>query len=191
VATAADAQTLEEAVVRHRPDVAIVDIRMPPTFTNEGLIAAESIRRTHPEVGVLVLSQHVEPSYAVQLMRESPERSGYLLKERVAETDVLLDAIRRVARGDCVVDPGMTDKLVRGADERGLLADLTNREREVLDLVAQGLSNRAIAERLVVSGRTVETHVGQVFQKLGLQEEGQEHRRVAAVITYLRATQSG
>jgi DNA-binding NarL/FixJ family response regulator/class 3 adenylate cyclase len=188
VATAGDAETLQSAIARHQPDVALVDIRMPPTWTNEGLVAAESIRRNHPEVGVLVLSQHVEPAYAIDLVSEGEHHSGYLLKDRIADIDILLDAVRRVARGGCVVDPALTDGLVRGADARGLLSDLTDRERDVLDLIAQGLSNRAIAERLVVSARTVETHVGQIFLKLGLDGEGAEHRRVAAVITYLRAT---
>jgi DNA-binding NarL/FixJ family response regulator/class 3 adenylate cyclase len=187
VATAADGDMLLDAVARHHPDVVLVDIRMPPTWTNEGLMAAEAIRRAHPSVGVLVLSQHVEPSYAVDIVRDGEHHSGYLLKDRIADIDVLLDAVRRVARGGCVVDPALTDGLVRGADALGLLAELTEREREVLDLIAQGLSNRAIAERLVLSARTVETHVGQIFLKLGLDGEGAEHRRVAAVITYLRA----
>ena len=187
VATAGDAEALYDAVGRHRPDVALVDIRMPPTHTDEGLVAAEQIRRSYPETAVLVLSQHVEAGYAERLVGEGAQRTGYLLKDRISDVEVLLDAVRRVARGGCVVDPGLADRLVRRADAGGSLAALTGREREVLGLVAQGLSNRAIAERLVVTGRTVETHISQIFAKLDLREEGAEHRRVAAVLTYLRA----
>jgi DNA-binding NarL/FixJ family response regulator/class 3 adenylate cyclase len=190
VATAGNAEALHDAVARHRPDVALVDIRMPPTHTDEGLVAAEQIRRSHPETGVLLLSQHVEAGYAERLLGEGAERTGYLLKDRISDVGVLLDAVRRVARGGCVVDPGLADRLVRRAEAGGSLGTLTEREREVLGLVAQGLSNRAIAERLVVTGRTVETHISQVFAKLDLREEGGEHRRVAAVLTYLRAMPS-
>jgi DNA-binding NarL/FixJ family response regulator len=188
VATATDAESLLAEVDRHRPDVAIVDIRMPPTFTTEGLVAAERIAAAHPQVGVLVLSQHVDAQYAQRLLGTGRERSGYLLKDRVADVRVLLDAVRRVSRGGCVVDPGLSEQLVRLADADGRLAELTDREREVLGLVAEGLSNGAIAERLVVTVRTIETHIGQIFLKLGLSDEGPEHRRVAAVVTYLRAT---
>ena len=191
VATAADAAGLHDAVARHRPDVAVVDIRMPPTHTNEGLVAAERLRVEHPATGVLVLSQHVEPDYAARLLRDGEARSGYLLKDRIADADVLVDAVGRIARGGSVVDPGLADRLVRRAEAGGALAELTEREREVLGLLAQGLTNRGIAERLVVTGRTVETHVGQIFLKLGLREEGHEHRRVAAVLTYLRAYPEG
>jgi DNA-binding NarL/FixJ family response regulator len=187
VATATDADGLHEAVDRHRPDVAVVDIRMPPTHTNEGLVAAERIRATHPATGILILSQHVDPEFALRLVGDGVARSGYLLKERISEAGALLDAIRRIARGGCVVDPALAEELVRRASATGALGDLSEREREVLGMLAEGLSNRAIAERLVVSGRTVETHVGQIFLKLGLREEGAEHRRVAAVLTYLRA----
>jgi DNA-binding NarL/FixJ family response regulator len=185
VATAADAAGLHEAVVRQRPDVAVIDIRMPPTYTNEGLVAAERIRAAQPATGVLILSQHVEPAFAERLAAGGEPGTGYLLKERISDADALVDAIRRIARGGCVVDPTLADALVRRA--AGGLSELTGREREVLALLAQGLSNRAIADRLVVTGRTVETHVGQIFLKLGLREEGAEHRRVAAVLAYLRA----
>ncbi len=188
VGTAADAAGLHEAVERHRPDVAIVDIRMPPTHTNEGLVAAERIRASHPQTGVLVLSQHVEPEFALRLVRDEQARGGYLLKDRISDADVLVEAVARVARGGCVVDPGLTGELLRRAEAGGRLGELTDRERDVLALLAQGLSNRAIAERLVVAGRTVETHIGQIFLKLGLRDEGAEHRRVAAVLTYLRAS---
>jgi DNA-binding NarL/FixJ family response regulator/class 3 adenylate cyclase len=187
VATASDAPGLHDAVERHRPDVVVVDIRMPPTHTNEGLVAAERIRAAHSDTGVLVLSQHVEPEYALAMVRGGTPRSGYLLKDRIADVDVLVEAIGRVARGGCVVDPSLTERLVQRAEAGGALAALTAREREVLGLLAQGLSNRAIAERLVVTARTVETHISQIFLKLGLREEGAEHRRVAAVLTYLRA----
>jgi len=188
VATAGDAEALQAAVARHKPDVALVDIRMPPTWTNEGLVAAEAIRRNHPEVGVLVLSQHIEAEYAIDLVKEGEHHSGYLLKDRIADIDILLDAVRRVARGGCVVDPAITDGLVRGADARGVLAGLSESERSVLDLIAQGLSNRAIAERLTLSAAIVEDHVSEIFGKLGLESEGADDRRVVAVITYLQAT---
>jgi DNA-binding NarL/FixJ family response regulator len=187
VATASDAAGLHDAVDRHRPDVVVVDIRMPPTHTNEGLVAAERIRASHPATGVLVLSQHVEPEYALRLVRGAEPRSGYLLKDRISDVDVLIDSVGRVARGSCVVDPELTERMVRRAEAGGALVELTDREREVLGLLAQGLTNRGIAERLVVTARTVETHIGQIFLKLGLREEGTEHRRVAAVLTYLRA----
>jgi DNA-binding NarL/FixJ family response regulator/class 3 adenylate cyclase len=188
VATAGDARGLRDAVERHHPDIALVDIRMPPTWTDEGLVAAAAIRRDHPEIGVLVLSQHIEPAYALDLMRDGEHHSGYLLKDRIADIDILLDAVRRVARGGCVVDPVLTDGLVRGADARGVLADLSDGERDVLDLIAQGLSNQAIAERLTLSTPIVEDHVSEIFSKLGLGGEGADERRVAAVITYLQAT---
>ena len=188
VATVPDAEQLLEAVDRHKPDVALVDIRMPPTFTNEGLVAAERIRAAHPDVGVLVLSQHVEPAYAGRLVEPGVARSGYLLKDRISDAQVLLDAVRRIARGGCVVDPALSTALVQRAEADGRLAELSEREREVLGLIAEGLSNRAIADRLFVTARTVETHIGQIFLKLGLRDESTEHRRVAAVITYLRST---
>jgi DNA-binding NarL/FixJ family response regulator/class 3 adenylate cyclase len=187
VATAGDARGLHDAVARHHPDIALVDIRMPPTWTNEGLVAAEAIRRQHPEVGVLVLSQHIEPAYALDLVREGEHHSGYLLKDRIADVDMLLEAVHRVARGGCVVDPALTDELVHWADGRGLLADLTERERAVVELIAQGLSDAAIAERLSLSARAVGRHVAQAFAKLGIEREGSEQGRVAAVISYLRA----
>ena len=151
-----------------RPDVAIVDIRMPPTHTDEGLVAAQRIRAEHPGVAVLVLSQYVEPSYAMRLLEEHPERVGYLLKQRVFDVAVLVDALRRVDDGETVVDPTIVSRLVGRQRRHDPLAELTPREREVLGLVAEGLSNRAIAGRLFVTERTVEAHVKQVFLKLGL-----------------------
>jgi DNA-binding NarL/FixJ family response regulator len=187
-AIAADAESLYREVERHRPDVALVDIRMPPTGTTEGLVAAEQLGRTHPEVGVLVLSQYLELSYALRLVEDGEARRGYLLKDRVSEIETLLDAVRRVAHGGCVVDPAIVEGLVTRAGVAGPLADLSQREREVLSLIAEGLSNEAIAERLALTSEAVDGDVDQIFEKLGLRDEGAEDRRVAAVLTYLRAT---
>src|SRR5262245_4311407 len=185
---AADADALYREVERHRPDLALVDIRMPPTGTTEGLVAAEVIGRTYPEVGVLVLSQYLEPAYALRLVEDREARRGYLLKDRVSEVETLLDAIRRVAHGGCVVDSAIVDGLVARAGVAGPLADLTAGEREVLSLIAEGLSDEAIAERLGRPGDDVERDVEQIFVKLGLRDQRTEDRRVAAVLTYLRAT---
>jgi DNA-binding NarL/FixJ family response regulator len=187
IAEAEDAETLLQHVALARPDVAIVDIRMPPTHTDEGLVAAQRIREEHPTVGVLVLSQYVEPSYAMRLLEEHPERIGYLLKERVFDVAVLVDALRRICDGESVVDPTIVARLF-GRGRRGdTLADLTGREREVLGLVAEGLSNKAIAQRIFVTERTVEAHVKQIFMKLRLDSSPDSHRRVLAVLAYLSA----
>jgi DNA-binding NarL/FixJ family response regulator len=186
-ATARNADELLAAVDDSRPDVALIDIRMPPTHTTEGLVAASTIRDRMPEVGVLVLSQHVDADYAFALLREHPSRSGYLLKERVTQVDTLLDAIDRVARGETVVDRELVDLLLRRPAARDHLALLlTHREREVLGLVAEGLSDRAIAERLWLSIKTVETHVRHIMAKLDLPVDAQHNRRVLAVLAYLR-----
>jgi DNA-binding NarL/FixJ family response regulator len=187
VAEAENADDLLRHVRLTRPDAAIVDIRMPPTHTDEGLVAAQQIRTDHPTVGVLVLSQYVEPSYALRLLEEHPERVGYLLKERVFDVAVLVDALRRIVDGETVVDPTIVSRLVGRGRRNDPLAALTAREREVLELVAEGLSNKAIAARLYVTERTVEAHSKQIFLKLGLQTSPDSHRRVLAVLAYLRA----
>ena len=188
VAEAEDADGLLRHVRLARPDAAIVDIRMPPTHTDEGLVAAGAIRDAHPDVGVLVLSQYIEPSYAMRLLEEHPERVGYLLKERVFDVAILLDALRRIADGETVVDPTIVSRLLGRQRRADPLAELTDREREVLGLVAEGLSNKAIASRLFVTERTVEAHVKQIFMKLDLEVDPESHRRVRAVLAYLRAT---
>jgi DNA-binding NarL/FixJ family response regulator len=187
VAQAEDADGLLREVRLKQPDAAIVDIRMPPTHTDEGLVATQRIRADHPETGVLVLSQYVEPSYAMRLLEEHPERVGYLLKQRVFDVAVLVDALRRIGDGETVVDPTIVSRLVGRRRRDDPLAELTPREREVLGLVAEGLSNGAIASRLFVTERTVEAHVKQVFMKLGLTVDPASHRRVLAVLAYLRS----
>jgi DNA-binding NarL/FixJ family response regulator len=186
VAEAEDAEALLRHVRNARPDVAVVDIRMPPTHTDEGLVAAQQIRAEFPHVGVLVLSQYVEPSYAMRLLEDHPERTGYLLKERVFDVALLVDALRRIADGETVIDPTIVSRLVGRRRRTDPLAELSNREREVLGLVAEGLSNKAIAGRLFVTERTVEAHVKQIFLKLGLGLNPESHRRVLAVLAYLR-----
>src|SRR5438874_833692 len=187
VAEAEDAESLLRHVRLARPDAAIVDIRMPPTHTDEGLVAAQQIRAEHAEIGVLVLSQYVEPSYAMRLLEDHPERVGYLLKERVFDVALLVDALRRIADGETVIDPTIVSRLLGKRRREDPLVELTEREREVLGLLAEGRSNRAIAAALYVTERTVEAHIKQVFGKLGLREEPQSHRRVLAVLAYLRS----
>jgi DNA-binding NarL/FixJ family response regulator len=187
VGEAADAENLLREVAAKRPDIALIDIRMPPTHTDEGLVAAQAIRTQHPGVGVLVLSQYVEPVFAMRLIEDHPERSGYLLKERVFDIAILIDALRRIAEGDTVIDPTIVSRLVGNQHRRGALAALTAREQEVLAMIAEGLSNRAIADRLYLSERTVEAHVTQIFLKLDLPESPDRHRRVLAVVAFLRS----
>jgi len=186
VGEAGDAAALLRAVRATQPDAAIVDIRMPPTHTDEGLVAAQQIRAEHPGTGVLILSQYIEPRYAMRLLEEHPERVGYLLKERVFDVANLIDALRRLADGETVVDPTIIARLFTRKRLAGPLDKLTEREREVLALVAEGLSNRAIATRLFVTERTIEAHVKQIFLKLGLNTHPGSHRRVLAVLAYLR-----
>jgi len=187
VAEAEDAEQLLRHVGLTQPDASVADIRMPPTHTDEGLVAAQRIRADHPKVGVLLLSQYVEPSYALRLLEEQPERVGYLLKERVFDVAILVDALRRIADGETVIDPTIVSRLVRRRRRSDPLDELTSREREVLELIAEGLSNKAIAARLFVTERTVEAHVKQIFLKLGIDTNPQSHRRVLAVLAYLRA----
>jgi DNA-binding NarL/FixJ family response regulator/class 3 adenylate cyclase len=182
---AGDAEELLRLVAAQRPDVAIVDIRMPPTHTDEGLRAARRIRERHPEVGVLVLSQYVEPAYALDLVGDDPEGVGYLLKDRVADVEEFRAAVRRVAAGGSALDQEVVSQLVRRRRRDEPLDELTPREREVLTLMAEGLSNQKIADRLDVTPRAVEKHVTGIFDKLGLPATGDEHRRVLAVLAFL------
>ena len=174
-------------VARLEPDVAIIDIRMPPTHTDEGLLAAHTIRASHPGVAVLVLSHYLESRYAMRLLEEHPESVGYLLKDRVSDVAVLIDALTRVAEGESVLDPTIVRRLVTRPRDAGPLSELTEREREVLSLIAEGHSNQAISARLFLSLKTVETHIRQIFMKLDLGETPDYHRRVLAVLTYLRS----
>jgi DNA-binding NarL/FixJ family response regulator len=183
---AADADELLRLVRVERPDVAIIDIRMPPTYTDEGLVAAQQIRAEHATTSVLVLSQYVDARYAMRLLEEHPEQVGYLLKDRVLDIAVLIDSLRRLAEGETIVDPTIVSLLFGRRRRTDPLAQLTEREREVLSLVAEGLSNKAVAARLFITDATVEAHVKQIFLKLGLPVNPDSHRRVLAVLTYLR-----
>jgi DNA-binding NarL/FixJ family response regulator len=187
VGKAADANELLQIVAHEHPDVAIIDIKMPPTHTDEGLIAAEQIRSFYPDVGVLVLSQYLESRYATRLVEQHPEARGYLLKERVSDIGALKDAITRISEGECVLDPTIVTRLIRRPRHRGPLDELTGREREVLALVAEGRSNQGIAQILVLSPKTVEAHVGRIMAKFGLDEAPDYHRRVLAVLAFLRS----
>ena len=186
VGQAGDVAGLLRKVRVERPDAAIVDIRMPPSFTDEGLAAAQEIRDEHPATAVLLLSQYVEPSYALRLLDEHPERVGYLLKERVFDVAILVDALTRLTEGETVVDPTIVAQIVGRRRRRDPLESLTAREREALAVLAEGLSNRAIAARLSITERTVEAHVTQIFMKLDLDEDPDVHRRVRAVLAHLR-----
>jgi DNA-binding NarL/FixJ family response regulator len=187
VGQAGNAEELMLKVRSYSPDVAIVDIRMPPTQTDEGLQAAKAIREQHPAVGVLVLSQYAEPGYALELLRESAEGVGYLLKDRVSEVDEFTGAVRRVGEGGSALDPAVVSQLVGRRRRDDPLDGLTPREREVLELMAEGRSNRAIAEQLVVTERAIEKHVTSIFMKLRLPASADDHRRVLAVLTLLRS----
>jgi DNA-binding NarL/FixJ family response regulator len=183
---AGDGEDLLRKVRAHKPDVAVVDVRMPPTHTDEGLRAAQQIREELPDIGVLVLSQYVEEEYATELIGDRADGVGYLLKDRVADVDAFADAVRRVGQGGSALDPEVVS-LMLGRKRDEPLSELTPREREVLGLMAEGLSNHAIAERLVVTERAVEKHVTSIFGKLRLPPTGETHRRVLAVLAYMRA----
>jgi DNA-binding NarL/FixJ family response regulator len=169
----------------YHPDVAIIDIRMPPTHTDEGLRAAKTIREEHPDVGVLVLSEYLEPAYAMEVISDNAEGVGYLLKQRVSELDDFASAVRRVAEGGSALDPAIVTQLVGRRRRDDPISSLTPREREVLELMAEGRSNQAIAERLVITERAVEKHVTNIFGKLRLPPAAQDHRRVLAVLAFL------
>jgi DNA-binding NarL/FixJ family response regulator len=186
VAQTGTAEDLMLKVRSYTPDVVIVDIRMPPTHTDEGLRAAQEIRASYPDVGVLVLSQYVEPTYAMELLAESAEGVGYLLKDRVSNVDEFAAAVRRVGEGGSALDPAIVSQLVGRRRRDDPLDQLTPREREVLEHMAQGRSNQGIANELVVTERAVEKHVTSIFGKLRLPHATEDHRRVLAVLTYLR-----
>jgi len=185
VGQAGDGEELLRKVRAHKPDVAVVDVRMPPTHTDEGLRAAREIRAELPEVSVLVLSQYVEVAYARELLAESAEGLGYLLKDRVADVEALTDAVRRVGEGGSALDPEVVSQMLGRQRHDDPLAELTPREREVLGLMAEGRSNGAIAAALVVTERAVEKHVTGIFSKLELTASGADHRRVLAVLRFL------
>lgn len=190
VATAADLPGLLRETQLAAPDAVVIDIRMPPTNTSEGIDAARRIARLKPGTGVLVLSQYLESSYAIDLLEQTPTHIGYLLKDHLAADSTLADAVARVASGECVVDPAIVDLLVQHPRARGPLAALTAREVEVLSYLAEGLGNSAIADRLEVSLRTLESHIRMIFIKLGISETTDKDKRVLAVLTYLRACAS-
>jgi DNA-binding NarL/FixJ family response regulator len=185
-ATVATAEDLIEQVTIHQPDVVIVDIRMPPTHTDEGLRAAATLRQAHPRLGILLLSQWVHAGRALDLFRTGGTALGYLLKDRVTDVDDFLDAIRRIARGGCVLDPDVIAALIPTGPDNNPLRGLTDRERQVLALMAEGRTNTAIAQQLYLGRKTVETHVNAIFGKLGLQPTTDDNRRVRAVLTWLQ-----
>jgi DNA-binding NarL/FixJ family response regulator len=191
VGKAANAEELLLKVRSYKPDVAIVDIRMPPTQTNEGLRAAQEIREKHPGVGVLLLSQYVEAAPALELLADNAEGVGYLLKDRVSNAEDFTAAVRRVGEGGSALDPEVVSRLLGRRRRDDPLAELSTREREVLELMAEGLSNAAIADRIVVTERAVEKHVTSIFQKLGLPVAAETHRRVLAVLAFLRGQEGG
>jgi DNA-binding NarL/FixJ family response regulator len=187
VGQAGDADDLRRKVYAHKPDVAIVDVRMPPEGTDDGLRAALEIRERQPETAVLVLSQYVEECYAMDLVGEGEGGVGYLLKDRIADLDRFTESVERVARGGSVLDPEVVATLLRRGRKDDPVADLTGREREALELMAEGRSNAAIAEQMVVTERAVEKHVTSIFGKLGLAPAAEDHRRVLAVLAFLRS----
>ncbi|MDX6627960.1 MAG: hypothetical protein QOH00_206 [Gaiellales bacterium] len=186
VSQVGDARALLASVRDQRPDIAIIDIRMPPTHTDEGLRAAQEIRASYRDTAVVVLSQHLEAEYALRLIEESPEGVGYLLKERVGRVDQLVDAMQRVGAGECVIDRAVVDELLANRRPADPAADLTPREREILALMAEGRSNHGICAALWLSPKTVEAHIRNLFAKLGITAAAADNRRVLAVLTYLR-----
>ena len=188
VGQASNADELDRLVASVNASLVILDIRMPPTQTDEGLVAAKRIRRQHPEIGVLMLSQYVESHHALDLLGQSPDRVGYLLKDRFADLDEFLDAVRRVGNGGSAVDPLVVSQLLGRKRAHDLIEDLTGRERSVLALMAEGRSNDAIASALKISPKTLEAHIGTIYSKLGLEPAGGDHRRVLAVLNYLRSS---
>jgi DNA-binding NarL/FixJ family response regulator len=190
VGQAGDATELMRLVEARRPQLVLTNIKIPPDHDEEGLVAAQEIRGSHPEIGVLVLSHYLESRYAMRLLEQFPERSGYLLKDRVSDVAVLADALRRIGDGECVLDPTIVARLVARRPNAGPLSELSAREREVLTLMAEGHSNRGICDRLFLSPKTVEGNVRQIFLQLGIGEAPASHRRVVAVLTFLRATGS-
>jgi len=185
-ATAADAAGLLAAVEREQPDVVIADVRMPPTHTDEGLRAAHALRERHPRMGIVILSQSVEAGTALQILAERPEGLGYLLKDRVTDFEDFGRSVRRVAAGGCALDPQVVSQLLASPSDGGRLATLSAREREVLELVAEGRSNRGAGERLGVTERAVRKHVTAIFEKLGLPADEDDNRRILAVLAFLR-----
>ena len=187
VATVETAEGLLERIARVRPDVVLMDVRLPPTHRDEGIVAAREIRAAHPEIGVLVLSHYIDSSYALRLLEDQPGRCGYLLKQRVSDVAVLVDALNRIAEGECVVDPTIVKQLLQKPREPGPLDALTERERDVLSAMAEGYSNDAIAHLLFISTKTVEANIHRLLQKLDIGESPASNRRVLAVLTYLRS----
>jgi DNA-binding NarL/FixJ family response regulator len=186
VAEASSAEELLDAADAHEPDVAIVDIRMPPSYADEGLRAARELRERHPRIGIVILSEHVEAGTATRVLAESPERLGYLLKQRVTNVDEFVGTLEHVVRGGSALDPQVVARLLAAPDD-GPLRALTPREHEVLRLVAEGRSNQAIADALVITLGSAQKHVSSIFSKLGLPDSGGEHRRVLAVLRFLHA----
>jgi DNA-binding NarL/FixJ family response regulator len=186
IARVADGQALLACVREAQPDVALVDIRMPPTYTDEGLRAAAQIRAEHPDTAVLVLSQHLEPRYALRLIEENPMKVGYLLKERVGRVEQLLEVLDRVVHGECVIDREIVDELMSRSRRPDPLGELTPREREILALIAEGRSNQGICRTLWLSPKTIESHIRSIFAKLDIEPAAQDNRRVLAVLAHLR-----